>query len=276
MNKSHALEDVRRFEKKEVRSMMGNVDRSRSNSALLTAGGVRAARRTAPLVPAPASEGGSALGLRILAGALGVGILALVVGLTVRSNATATRVKELSAQLARVGQRDASPQPVVVREVRTEVAVPTVSARPVAEPREADASPSPAADPTSELTPEEHEHRLLVFNQARLASCEKAYAAEARDPEWSASAVQTIRDKFSDETFKPLKMSVDCRATLCRLDFSYENAETGLNASRAMMATGPWSGTRFSRLDQEKREGTVYLAREDFDIPSVDPASLEY
>jgi hypothetical protein len=256
--------------------MMGNVDRSRSNSELLTPGRASAAHGADRLAPTPATEGGSSLGLRMLAGALGVGVLALVVGLTVRSNATATRVRELSAQLARVGQRDANPQPVVVREIRTEVAVPTVSARPVAEPREADASPPAAADPTSELAQEEHEHRLLVFNQARLASCEKAYAAEAPDPEWSASAVRTIREKFSDDTFKPLKMSVDCRATLCRLDFSYENAETGLNASRAMMATGPWSGTRFSRLDQEKREGTVFLAREDFDIPSVDPASLEY
>jgi hypothetical protein len=201
-------------------------------------------------------------------------VIAGVAGtMLLQSRRTTTQVEELRADVTRVKQAR-SGRTVIVRQPAEDfasVAAPVPAAVATSAPHALQS----AAEP-EELTPEEVEHRAKVVADARTKACEDAYSAETADPDWSARAAQSIRERYSSEEFRDLRLSVDCRHTLCRVDFSFDQAQSGLQAVRKLVESAPWEGTRLTRVDVETRTGSSYVAREGFDIPDVDPASLQF
>jgi hypothetical protein len=201
--------------------------------------------------------------------ALGVALCAVaslvVARVALHSRQTSARLEQLEAQLAR--DKEQGPESrVIIREVRTEPrAVEETAAPNTVQPE------SKASAQAPEISAEEREHRLLAINQARIESCAAKLAQETVDPNWSAGAARTIRERLSGDEFKELDIAaVDCRASLCRVEFSYANSATGMTAVRNLAAMSPWSGGRFSHVNQETHQGQTYIAREGFDIPEGD------
>jgi hypothetical protein len=214
-----------------------------------------------------------------------VGALAVVgAAVLVLSRATAAELGRLRADVSRVEgetsriERAAARRRVVVERVSAGSEPGTSAAESEIEGTNpgAEGIASTSARDESDLTHEERDHRLKVINETRRDLCEKTYAAEPRDPEWSAKATQSLRESYGTEQFKSLRLSVDCRSTLCRVDFSYEDPTLALGAIQSLFATSPWSGTRFSHYDQETRKGSSYVAREGFELPAVDEKALKY
>jgi hypothetical protein len=201
---------------------------------------------------------------------------AVVVGLAVETYRTrkamehvhkaSSELDTLRADLSRVEQSERG-RTIVIRESREETeAVPS-------------AMPAPAAgkdQDSSDLSPEEKEHRKSVINRERLALLDNTHGGEPVDPEWSSQAVLAIKNLTSDEAFSALKLAADCRSTLCRVDLSYTDQGAGIEASKRLFSSPPWRGQRFRHIDMERQQGSWYIARAGFELPTVDPATLSY
>jgi hypothetical protein len=142
-----------------------------------------------------------------------------------------------------------------------------------------DPSPAPRASEEAEgsVIDEEREHRLQVINVTRLERCKTTHASEAADPEWSAKATRDLQNVFASDEYKVLQASADCRTTICRVDLTYPETEAGATAVSRLAMIRPWKAVKtFSHLDIAKRGGTIYVTRESYDLPDVDPATLKY
>lgn len=169
----------------------------------------------------------------------------------------------LRAELEDVKRRAARPQ--IVREVRTEQIPASVAPPRTPEPTEAE-----------EPSPEEQEYRRKVINEARSARCEETFRNEAKDPAWSEEAARLVYAAQAERPREGLGLSADCRSTLCRVTFRYASPEQASAAGSPIPTARPWPGRAFSSFNLSKNEGVMYLAREGFDLPSVDPESLAY
>jgi hypothetical protein len=194
----------------------------------------------------------------LLVGALGV--------LARKTRATTADLDRLRAEVASLKELEPTGRTVVVREVRTEAAVQS----PVT------AAPAVPA-PTPPLSSQEKERRANVFHQARQQLYDDAYARESPDPEWSRSAAQTVLERYGGKEFQALKISAVCKKTMCRMDFSYEEDDNvGLVAAHKLVETNPWPAHRFTRIDGDDHAGFMYIAREGFDLPKLDPKTVSY
>jgi hypothetical protein len=206
---------------------------------------------------------------RLSIGAIAVGVV-LGAGIVVqRMNRTARGLDGLRAELSKL-ERQEPTRSVIVHEVRRE-SEPAPTPVPLSS-----TAPAGDASDTDDLLPEEKEHQLEVINDARLESCKRTYGGEALDPEWSGSALRIMRERFATLDLSALRISAECRTTLCRVDFSYSDAASGLRAVEQLVKTNPWAGQSLTRLNQETKEGVSYLSREGLELPGVDVASLEY
>lgn len=212
----------------------------------------------------------TALTLLVATGVVGL-IMSLAMLAFSAKKQKATEIEELRAEVAELRHKSSRPS-IILRETQTEPATQAVSDdRPSGEPtKEAPSAGSPA------LTPEQEQHRMEAMSAARLASCESTHASERPDPEWSTRAVQLIRESYSGARFEGLQFSADCRASLCRMEFSYSDPEVGMNAAKQFLVDDPWSAERFSNFDPIAKNGISYIARENFDLPPMDPASVKY
>jgi hypothetical protein len=177
------------------------------------------------------------------------------------ANAASSEIRALRAELDAV--REHAERSRVVREIRTEQA-PTPAA----------AAGEPPAPEEPELTPEELEHRQKVFNEARSANMEASFQREDRDPEWSESALRSVRATYSEKSSEGFEFDVDCKSTLCRVAFRYTAAHTGPGSP--IPRERPWPGRAFSHFNTTRNEGVMYVAREGFELPDVDPKSIAY
>ncbi len=189
----------------------------------------------------------------------------------------AASVEALRGQVATLEQTRSEPA-VFVREIRTQVSEPAIPEPAVPSEAGAAADSAKSKEPereSPELSPEEQEHRASVYGEARLKAAQDLYAGEALDPEWSSGAARALREAYSGEGFMSLAVS-DCRSTLCRVDFRYTDPEGGPAESYNLRLRAPWRGPSFQKFDTATQQGTLYLAREGFRVPRVDPETLEY
>ena len=197
-------------------------------------------------------------------GVLGLGIVGTAFLLS--AHRTSAKVDDLRDQVSRL--KSADPE-VIVREVRTERLVQNSTASP------ATASPNlvAGADPV-DPTPEGRERHLNSLNETRVQMYRDSFAREASDPAWSRSAEQLLQKTYTAEEFRNLHISTECRATLCRLDLSYPDSESGMTVLKALEQIHPWPGRAFTQVNQQTRTATTYLAREGVEPPDPELAAL--
>jgi hypothetical protein len=182
------------------------------------------------------------------------------VGFTRRMTRTSREIDELRTELSTVQQKAALP-PVVIQQLRAEPgAQPVVPSAPAPESNVASAG-------TDDPTREERDRHLKLLNESRLELYDKTFVTELPDPTWSEGAARAIQDKYAGPEFQALSMSATCKATMCKIDFSYSDPVAGTRAARDLSASDPWPTRRFTHIDQEKQQGVSYLSRPGNGLP---------
>jgi hypothetical protein len=162
---------------------------------------------------------------------------------------------------------------VVIREIRTEPSQPATAPEPAPS---APAPSTPAPGAQAQLSEADKQHRQLVQNEAAEKLCAETHAKEPVDAGWSQVAAKLIADTYSGEEFRALRVTPDCRSTLCRVDFTYSDPITGQAAAVKFAHVQPWEGTRFTHMNTDTHTGSSYFAREGLELPKLDLATLQY
>jgi len=203
--------------------------------------------------------------------ALVCGIISVILCGVVWARRQNLQVTELRNELSAL-QRSQRQPPEVVRELRTIVQQTQTAALAVPAAASSDAGQRKAA--TTPLTPEEAQYRAERLADAQERLLADSYARESADPQWSAAAEIQLRTAFSDPSFGALSMQSECRTTCCRVSFRYSDP-AGAEQWRGFNLRAPWGGATAASVNNETRTGVFYLARDGYDLPSVDPATLQ-
>jgi len=110
---------------------------------------------------------------------------------------------------------------------------------------------------------------------ARVSLLQREHANEEEDSEWSRAAEAKIGELYARPDFRALRVTAACKYTLCRLDIEYADPQQGPAALQKLVQTRPWSGRRFTHLDLVRGEGSAYLVREGFSLPTLDASTTE-
>jgi hypothetical protein len=127
-------------------------------------------------------------------------------------------------------------------------------------------SDEPEAEPATEEEVAERQRSALAAQQRLF---DEAHENERPDRDWAVDAEAAIEKTYARSDFKDLKLSADCRATLCRVDFEYSDSDSSSAALQSLTFNHPWAGQRFTRVNQETRRGASFFAREGFALPSI-------
>lgn len=129
---------------------------------------------------------------------------------------------------------------------------------------------APGEAATLEFTPEEELERADAQTQAQFELIDGTLLAEESDSDWASSANLTLHEAFQSEDMKGLALvGVECRTTICRLELSLDNASPEESFHHLVHLT-PWQGQKFFRINEEKGEAMVYLAREGHSLPQLE------
>jgi hypothetical protein len=181
------------------------------------------------------------------------------------------QLSTLQTKARDVRRRSAPPVDTALPDSTPVVATAPASGRPTT-PAQTTETPLPTQEAVS---PELAEHRREAMNAALLSTFEKTHAVETPDPEWAPTARSSLEAGYAQEDFKGLNIKVDCRSTMCRIDFDYPDSPEGIEPARRVGRVRPWAGRGFTRVNTETREGHVYLARHGFDLPELDPTLIK-
>jgi len=140
------------------------------------------------------------------------------------------------------------PPPIARGAAATPGAVQALPARPTASPR---------------FDAEAHRDRVQV-----LAA---VFDGEAVDASWQPSAEAALRALYAGKDFDALRTQVQCKSSLCRVAFDYQDAKAASAAILKLARTRPWPGKAFTRHDSKHASGFSYLAREGMPLPSALP-----
>lgn len=190
-------------------------------------------------------------------------------------SARATEVKQLRGELSTLRQQ--------LDSVNERSNHPTVLVQAMAPAVQPTPAPSAAPDvdrvvkgPLYGLTPDERTHRLSVMNQARATLLEDLLQREPIDIEWSAAAKRQLQGAFEVEGLTAAVRRVDCKTTLCKVTTNTTPNVEGALAFRHIVEKCPWPTNGMSSYSRLSGEGFVYFAREDSQLPNVDPMTLDF
>ena len=114
------------------------------------------------------------------------------------------------------------------------------------------------------LTPEEEQVQAVAYAEEQIERYEATLLTEAVDPAWSTGAQDSLSDAFYQAAPDGVALAAtECRASLCRMDFSFDDTVSPEEGSDALARFTPWSGRRFIAIPQDGFAGAImYLARE--------------
>jgi hypothetical protein len=213
----------------------------------------------------------------VVLGLMGAGAVAGWIGWQ-RNTRTSGEITELRTELGSLQDKlreHRQPSPPEAAPVPIPTAAAEAPATATAEEQlPAQAPPAPAASATTGRSIQEQEAHRDALNAAQLETLEEAHAAEVPDPQWAAQARQQLQTEYAAEDFHDMHVQVDCRSTMCRVDFDYPDDGTPGENARKLTHIHPWSGRGFTRINLQTRQGHLYLAREGTDLPRVDPSQV--
>jgi hypothetical protein len=156
-------------------------------------------------------------------------------------------------------------------------------ARPKATPEARHAADVAAASPhdttTASVTrtqrsPEETQRYYDAVHDAQKELLRRSFDEQAVDVTWSTQARAQLTELYRGPDLRALTTRVECRTSLCRVDFTYADAEEGPKAVHHLIGHRPWPGRGYSSYDTAKKAGFYYLAREGHEMPRVNPKEV--
>jgi len=133
---------------------------------------------------------------------------------------------------------------------------------------------APAPKRHERRSPEEREQYLRAVHAARSKLLAEKFEAEAQDAGWSRGAEVAIQRLYATEELAALRTHVECRSTMCRVTFSYDDDKAGASAVQRLIAKHPWPSSAYTRQDTARRSGTSYVSREGQTLPQPDLKGL--
>ena len=200
----------------------------------------------------------------------GVGALLLMAVLGFRAQQTLRRLSNEAASL-RVelselkATRTAGPPPV------ESVAQRSVDAT---APARLDPSVQARNAALGRLPPAEREKLLEQVHQAQAQLLSETFDKERVDSTWKAQAEASLNDLYRKAEFAELNASIECKSTLCRVQFKYADAKRGKAAVQRLLTQPPWPGKAFTRNDWQNHDGFTYYGRQNRPFPRVDPRTI--
>jgi hypothetical protein len=182
-----------------------------------------------------------------------------------KGRSTSTELEQLRAEIATLKDRAPSERTVIVREVPGAPGAPPATATP----------PIPAA-PDAPGTREEQERRAKAVQQAMEHLYGETYLREPEDPQWAQAAARTIRDRYTGKDFQGLEVLVECKKTICRMDFTFPEGDQGLTATHKLVETDPWPCQRYTRVEGEDHVGFMFISRQGSNLPALDPKTVTF
>lgn len=138
-----------------------------------------------------------------------------------------------------------------------------------------DAAASSMPDTVDEdlMSPEETEKKVEELAQRKISFIEDSLDNEPRDNSWADSAVESFYQVYADDSYTDLGLNIDveCKSTLCQIDFSILNEAAREAGIKKLLVDAPWKSEGFTSFNIETGSGTFYLAREGHKLP--DPSS---
>ena len=200
----------------------------------------------------------------------GVGALVAVVVLGVRASQTLHRISNEAASL-RVELAE-------LKATRSASAPPAESVRP----RGADTAASALLDPSVQprnaaldrLPQNDREKLLKQVHEAQVQLLSETFDKESIDSTWKAQAEASLNGLYRKAEFTALDAKVECKSTLCRVQFKYTDPKRGKAAVQRLMTQPPWPGKAFTRNDWQNHDGFTYYGREGKPFPRVDPRTI--
>lgn len=139
----------------------------------------------------------------------------------------------------------------------------------------ADENTSTASIPrVAEPSAEERQRHYDAVHTAQKELLRRSFDEQPTDASWSAEARAQLTALYRTPELRALSTRVDCRTSLCRVDFSYADAAAGPSAVRYLIGHRPWPGRGYSSYDTEKKAGFYYLVREGHEMPRVNPKEV--
>ncbi|MET0793635.1 MAG: hypothetical protein ABW061_19100 [Polyangiaceae bacterium] len=128
------------------------------------------------------------------------------------------------------------------------------------------AAQAPAAGPANSpgYGSEAHRDRMQVLAES--------FDGQAVDENWRPTAEAALRALYAGKDFDGLHTQVQCKSTLCRVTFEYQDAKAAAKAIAKLVKIRPWPGKAFTRHDPTHSSGFSYLAREGMPLPSSGPS----
>jgi hypothetical protein len=131
-----------------------------------------------------------------------------------------------------------------------------------------------AAEPQNH--PEAFEDELVELEQ-RSVFYQRAFEHEGRDARWASDMEQTVRHAYpTNEGVDARLVGVECRGTLCRLEFRYTSAEARVPHLGMLSQQFPDLPSAAYTYPEERKvhdRAVIYLARQGATLPSFDPAA---
>lgn len=134
-----------------------------------------------------------------------------------------------------------------------------------------------ATNETTVAAPTAQEQRRASFranHQRQVELLATTFEQQATDPTWSRAATGSLRKLYQGKEFAGLTTQVECRSTLCRVNFSYSDPNRGGAAVQRVIVSRPWKGRAFTRHDTRAHSGLLYIGREGTKFPHVDSSTL--
>ncbi len=127
------------------------------------------------------------------------------------------------------------------------------------------------------LSSEDTARRREALVKAHKGILENNLRQEQKDAQWAENAQAKLSSTYSVATSKGVRfVDADCRSTMCRLKMALDQpGKRGELQLRTLMdSPTPWPGTRFMQLDKQTGEVVVYMMRENHELPTLPPETV--
>jgi hypothetical protein len=116
---------------------------------------------------------------------------------------------------------------------------------------------------------EEQENQAEQKYLEQVALLDRTLSQEQQDPAWSRNADDQIHQTLMETGVVTSVKSV-CQSTFCRVDIELSDETQAFQDLGVVGRNLPWNGQTFVKADTNTGLGTIYLAREGFELPKVE------
>lgn len=123
---------------------------------------------------------------------------------------------------------------------------------------------------TADLSQDELIEKETNESERQIAYFDETISTEDRDPDWSASTEELIKNGLEIENSKLSYNDVQCVTSMCRVELS-STGEDSSDVFHSIETQLNWDGQMYLNINHETNETLAYLARDGVELQRVEP-----